>query len=655
MNAQSFLEEFSHFVNAPDGIKRLREMILHCAVSGRLVEKINSEGKADGAVIDAMALRDRYREGFKIRKRKLAGELRENELLFGIPEHWSWARLESIACYIQRGKGPKYAVSGVGRVVSQKCIQWAGFNLSLARTISDESLEKYGGERFLKKNDILWNSTGTGTAGRVALYDCNGQSIVADSHVTVIRLTNFMPQYIWCYLASPAIQAKMAPNQEGSMVSGTTNQVELSTAKVSELPIPCPPVEEQKRIVKKVDELMALCDKLEAQQEERERVFPVLSRATHTRLAVSPTSEKLQAIFDADGSVSTEDLRKTILSLAVSGALVPQNLKDEPAEELIIKIARDRDRLVKEKEIPKPKKLNAPGEKPFSLPVFWCWAQLGAITHRIEYGSSQKSNDDTYEVPVYRMGDIQGGLLYDTRLKYVPREIDDLPRLFLQPGDILFNRTNSAELVGKAAIFRGPPNSHTFASYLIRVQVPWHHLNSEFINICFRSPYFRETQIEPEIVQQCGQANFNGTKLAHTLFPIPPLVEQERIVGKVDQLMGLVDKLEQQQTEKCKVAAAYSLAAVAAITGSKTKQIEAMKAPKTELITKLEIGTKPKTSDTAPLASLFAKKKEGLSAKVLWQQSGLEIDAFYQQLKTEMTKGWIVEPNEAEMKIVEKV
>ncbi|MDZ7621596.1 MAG: restriction endonuclease subunit S [Candidatus Competibacteraceae bacterium] len=107
-----------------------------------------------------------------------------------------------------------------------------------------------------------WNSTNTGTAGRVAIYPVVKNPLVADSHVTIIRLANFISQYVWCYLASPIIQARMTPNQEGSMVSGTTNQVELSTSKVAELPVPCPPIEEQKRIVAKVDELMALCDKL---------------------------------------------------------------------------------------------------------------------------------------------------------------------------------------------------------------------------------------------------------------------------------------------------------------------------------------------------------------------------------------------------------
>jgi type I restriction enzyme S subunit len=147
------------------------------------------------------------------------------------------------------------------------------------------------------------------------------------------------------------------------------------------------------------------------------------------------------------------------------------------------------------------------------------------------------------------MGNIVDGRLIDDNLKYVPSSIDDLPGLYLKTNDILFNRTNSYELVGKTGIYRGRDNSATFASYLIRIRFHDNLLFSEYFNLAMNSPYFRQTQIEPDISQQCGQANFNGTKLASTMVPVPPLAEQRRIVAKVDQLMALVDKLEAQIAE----------------------------------------------------------------------------------------------------------
>ncbi|HEX5176611.1 MAG TPA: restriction endonuclease subunit S, partial [Chthoniobacteraceae bacterium] len=128
------------------------------------------------------------------------------------------------------------------------------------------------------------------------------------------------------------------------------------------------------------------------------------------------------------------------------------------------------------------------------------------------------------------------GRLVDENLKYVDASIDDLPGLYLKTDDILFNRTNSYELVGKAGIYTGPDHSATFASYLIRIRLPSTLLVPNFFSIAMNAPYFRQTQIEREVVQQCGQANFNGTKLASTVVPIPPLAEQRRIVAKVEQL-----------------------------------------------------------------------------------------------------------------------
>ncbi len=110
--------------------------------------------------------------------------------------------------------------------------------------------------------------------------------------------------------------------------------------------------------------------------------------------------------------------------------------------------------------------------------------------------------------------------------------------------------------MGKTAIYQGKNDVSTFASYLIRVRVVESNLFPLFFSMAMNAPYFRATQIEPEIVQQCGQANFNGTKLSLTLIPLPPLAEQYRIVAKIDQLMALCDQLEQQINAKaCKQSA----------------------------------------------------------------------------------------------------
>ena len=148
-------------------------------------------------------------------------------------------------------------------VISQKCVQWSGFDISRARFITEESLEKYGQERFLQNGDLLWNSTGNGTIGRVISYPGSEyDKVVADSHVTVVRAFKkyIDTGYLWIFTASPLIQ-----NLVAGRVSGSTNQTELGTSTVKSMDFSFPPLKEQQAIVEKVNSLMALCDELEQQ------------------------------------------------------------------------------------------------------------------------------------------------------------------------------------------------------------------------------------------------------------------------------------------------------------------------------------------------------------------------------------------------------
>ncbi|MGB3225453.1 MAG: restriction endonuclease subunit S [Desulforhopalus sp.] len=657
MNVQEFLGNFGYFSNAPDGVMRLREMILHCAVSGLLVTQNDTGGNAEQDIEQAENLRKDFHQLYQIRNRKLVGPLRDDEIPFTIPSNWKWARMESVACYIQRGKGPKYDEKGRARVVSQKCIQWSGFDLTPARRISDKSLEKYGKERILTKNDLLWNSTGTGTAGRISLYPGSQETVVADSHVTVIRMTNFIPQYIWCYLASPTIQMKMVPNQEGSMVSGTTNQVELSTNKVFELPVPCPPIEEQKRIVAKVDELMALCDKLERQQQEREQLFPVLSNALHIRLAELTTPANLKAIFDKINTVSPEDVRKTIISLAVQGKLVFQDTGDGTAHDLIGQVYNLREELLRKKLIRKPKNLLPldVSKCEFLVPPSWTWVRLGDVTIDFRYGTSKRCVYEPIKIPVLRIPNLQSGRIDPRDMKYTSMSSKEFEALKLRDGDLLIIRSNGSEsLVGRSAVITQAENEFAYAGYLVRARIPQVEglVHTPYIHLAMETTYVRK-QIEEPIRTTSGVKNINTNELAHLRFPLPPFREQKRIVSKVNQLMTLVNLLEEQQNKKSKTAEAFAQAAVATITGIEIKEQEKMKAPKTELVTKLQLESKPKPNDKSPLANILAKNEGELSAKALWRQSGLEIDVFYQQLKTEMGNGWVAEPEKAIMKEME--
>ena len=168
-----------------------------------------------------------------------------------------------------------------------------------------------------------------------------------------------------------------------------------------------------------------------------------------------------------------------------------------------------------------------------SLPSGWEWKIVGEMVEEMQYGTSAKTSDDTAGVPVLRMGNIKDGGLALNSLKYLPADHEEFPSLLLRDGDLLFNRTNSAELVGKSAVYRGNPSPCSCASYLIRARLRPDY-NPEFVAYYINSTFGR-AWIGSVVSQQVGQANVNGTKLKALSVPVPPLPEQRRIVAEIEK------------------------------------------------------------------------------------------------------------------------
>ncbi|PDS63518.1 restriction endonuclease subunit S [Rhizobium anhuiense] len=257
-----------------------------------------------------------------------------------------------------------------------------------------------------------------------------------------------------------------------------------------------------------------------------------------------------EQIADAPDAIAR--LRRFILDLAVRGKLVPQDPADEPASELLKRIAAERDELVRGKVIRKdaPLAVSTVRHFPHVIPSSWTWTRVGDTALFTQYGTSQKSHVSQSGVPVLTMGNIQDGCVIWGNEKRIPEASDDLPALYLRTFDLLYNRTNSAELVGKTGIYMGENDARTFASYLIRLRPSLLHSSPIYLNFAMNAPCFRETQIVPLIKKQTGQANVSGSALKSMLIPLPPLAEQHRIVAKVDELMALCDELEATRKER---------------------------------------------------------------------------------------------------------
>ena len=249
----------------------LKKSVLQEAIHGRLVPQIAEEGTGKELLAEIHKEKERLVKEGKLKKSALTDSIIfkgddnkyfekigntqmdiTDEIPFEIPDNWSWVRLNDICSYIQRGKSPKYSLVKKYPVVAQKCNQWSGFSIEKAQFIDPDTLSFYAKERLLQDGDLMWNSTGLGTLGRMAVYysALNPYELaVADSHVTVIRPLKayVLSQYLYYYFASDTVQSVIEDKSDGS-----TKQKELSTTTVKNYLVPMPPYREQQRIVEKI-------------------------------------------------------------------------------------------------------------------------------------------------------------------------------------------------------------------------------------------------------------------------------------------------------------------------------------------------------------------------------------------------------------------
>jgi type I restriction enzyme S subunit len=537
------------------GIKKLRELILELAVRGKLVPQDPSDEPASELLKKIEAEKVRLVKEGKIKKQKLLPPISDDKKSFELPKGWAWAYLQGLSTYIQRGKGPSYADMGSVKVISQKCIQNNGFVPSVARYINDESIENYQPERFIEDDDILWNSTGTGTVGRAnVVAGIKPNTMVADSHVTVIRPAKVYSRFIWCFLMAPGIQKRIAPDHEHSLVSGSTKQVELNTSSVLSVVTPLAPIKEQHRIVAKVDELMALCDQLEAQTESSIDAHKTLVEVLLATLTDAKDADELNdnwqtisqhfdVLFTTQASI--DQLKQTILQLAVMGKLVKQDPKDEPASKLLERIATEKQQLIKDKKIKKQTLLPAitDEKKPFEIPTGWSYTRLDDLCANVFSGSTPPKSElnETSGIPFLKVYNIQNQELeFEKRTLFVSANshTGKLKRSILYPGDVVLNLVGPP--LGKVAIM---PNTY-----------PEWNCNQNII--CFRPLEIKlnryiYTYLKAHIfldyidlVGSAGQDFISGAKCRAIVLPTPPLAEQQRIVAKVEELMTLCDSLK---------------------------------------------------------------------------------------------------------------
>jgi type I restriction enzyme S subunit len=370
-----------------------------------------------------------------------------------------------------------------------------------------------GYTRFREQDVIFAKITPCMENGKIAVaIGLHGGFACGSTEFHVLRSSAAVhPAYLWRFLRQAAFREEAERH-----MTGAVGQRRVPAQYIKDAVIPLPPVEEQDRIVSRLDEL------LDHSKSARDGLASIPRLVERYKQAI------LAAAFR--GELTADWRRKSCT-----------NPKGSPATELAaIRSACFRKRGIKEKPALPPS-----WTPDLDLPASWEFVSVDQMTTLVQYGSSAKTSESTKGVPVLRMGNIFDGRLDYTNLKYLPASHDEFPELLLREGDILFNRTNSAELVGKTAVYSDRGHPISFASYLIRVRVVGYlpGLLSAYINSALGREWVRSV-----VNQQVGQANVNGTKLRELGVPFMPVDEQKQLWSLINRAFTSIDHLSKEAT-----------------------------------------------------------------------------------------------------------
>jgi type I restriction enzyme, S subunit len=501
---ETFLDKFHLFADAPDAVAKIRELVLELAVRGLLL----SSRPADPSAAS-------YSYG-----------------PFRIPDDWQWIVLSEAADCRAASKVDPASIKDSDWVLDLEDIDGrAGRIITTATFAERRSLST---KASFQPGDVLY--------GKLRPY--LNKVVIADrAGYCTTEIIPLRPQpsvaagYLRLFLRSPHFLAYAAAKNYGMKMP------RLGTTDLGSAEIPLPPLAEQKRIVAKVDELMALCDRLEAQQQERETRHAVLARASLARFADAPTPANLKLLFHPSYTISPADLRKSILTLAVQGKLVPQDPNDEATEDLVARLAQQR-RAKNVKDYP-PVNLHT---VPFDPPYSWSWVRLGNLALSSDSGwspqcRSEKRSGD--EWGVLKVSAVSWGAFDPEANKALPLGIGARPECEVRAGDFLLSRANTEELVARSVVVEKTPPRLMMSDKIVRFTFP-DEVEKSFINLANLSDHSREYYRRNASGTSNSMKNIGREVMSNLPIALPPLTEQRRIVAKVEQLMALVDALEQK-------------------------------------------------------------------------------------------------------------
>lgn len=539
---------------APNGIKKLRELILELAVRGKLVPQDPSDEPASELLKRIAKEKARLVAEGEIKKQKPLTEIGEEEKPFNLPVSWKWTRLGELG------------LVGSSSRVHQKDWQTCGVPFYRAREIvrlskdgfvenelfiSEELYQELStGESVPKVGDIML--TGVGTIGVPYCVQKTDRFYFKDASVLIFK--NHVADnssYLLKYFVSPLWVATIHAESMGTTVHT------LTIARANETVCPLPPLAEQRRIVAKVDELMALCDRLEAQQASAESAHAQLVQALLGSLTQAADAEDFatswlrlvehfHTLFTTESSIDA--LKQTLLQLAVMGRLVPQDPNDAPASELLKRTAEERALLVAKGKFKKLKPLAkiTEAEKTFEIPKSWEWVRLEEIAHVGTGATPLRTNPQYFESATTNWvtsGETAQDFIYETEQMVSSLALKETNLTVYPPHTLIIAMYGQGKTRGQISelLIDACTNQACAAIQLFDKN----ESHRRYVKYFFVKSY---DDIR-SLAAGGAQPNLNLGKIKETVLPLPPATEQHRIVTKVDQLMALCDQLKVHLTQ----------------------------------------------------------------------------------------------------------
>ncbi len=505
---------------APEGIKKLRELILTLAMQGKLVPQDPSDQPASELLKEIEAEKRRLVKAGKIREPKPLPEIKPEERPYELPVGWVWVRLCDVFCL-------EY-----------------GHNLPAEKRSNSGEYPVYGSNGIVGTHNICFVKSPCIVVGRKGSAGALNLSLTTGCCVTDVAYYSIPPNGIDLHFSFKLFHTIGLERLGKGIKPG------LNRNAAYQLPIAIPPLAEQHRIVARIDQLMARCDELEKLRTEREAKRLTVHISALNRLFEAQRNDSFTdawhfinhhfgELYSVKQNVT--ELRKAILQLGVMGKLVPQDPNDQPASELLKEIEAEKRRLVKAGKIREPKPLPEikPDEVPYALPVSWAWVRLGEISEvngGFAFKSSKYVNDG---VRVVRISDFdEKGFKNHKIVRYTFSA--DLNIFKLEPNNILMAMTGGT--VGKSLLVKALSEPMVVNQRVATIKI-LSGILPEFVN----------SLIQTDLIQRVIYTAKNSTNdnismgdITGFYVPLPPFAEQKRIVTRIDQFMAMCDELEHQ-------------------------------------------------------------------------------------------------------------